>query len=254
MFIPWTLPVEFSVGFTKKLLESLPKIKVTQNPKNFIDIALIYLNFMIQKFTYDKYQYHKRVVCKLCPRPSSRNGDVIDLIPSQKHTCERGFTSEEDEIMYSNGLPNSNSKICARHRQPSLSLTFRVRNPSFSSNGASRFGRKKRRTRSERSSGKSDLDSNAGSATDKIHRSLLRHRKRPDLGRSLSESFAISRHSKNIVQYNYDLANESVNSVDLNPKEKTNRVHFHLSDEESNIEGEISSGWFEILNDIMLLN
>lgn len=156
--------------------------------------------------------------------------------------------------MYSNGLPNSNSKICARHRQPSLSLTFRVRNPSFSSNGASRFGRKKRRTRSERSSGKSDLDSNAGSATDKIHRSLLRHRKRPDLGRSLSESFAISRHSKNIVQYNYDLANESVNSVDLNPKEKTNRVHFHLSDEESNIEGEISSGWFEILNDIMLLN
>ena len=65
MFIPWTLPVEFSVGFTRKLIEYIPKIKVTKNPTNPIDVLLIYLNFIIQKLTYDKYQYHKRYVRNL---------------------------------------------------------------------------------------------------------------------------------------------------------------------------------------------
>ncbi len=210
-------------------MEALPKIKVTQNPKNLIDIGLIYLNFMIQKLTYDKYQYHKRVVCKLCPRPSSRNGDIISLIPSQKHTCDHGFASEEEEIMYSNGLPNSNAKICARHRQTSSS-TFRIRNPSISSNSTSRFGRKKRRTRSDRSSVKSDRDSNAD--MDKKYK--IQRRK-------LSDNFHSSTQRNNLLQYNCDLANESLNSVDIR-KESTNRVHFHLSDDECKMDSEVSPG------------
>ena len=48
------------VFFFNRVLELLPKIKVPSNSTSFLDTLLIYLNFIIQKFTYDKYQYHAR--------------------------------------------------------------------------------------------------------------------------------------------------------------------------------------------------
>ena len=68
MLIPWTLPVEMSISFTKKLIDYLPKIDVPHDSKNLIDNMLVYLNLLIQKLTYDKYQYHARYVqCHECP-------------------------------------------------------------------------------------------------------------------------------------------------------------------------------------------
>lgn len=78
MFLPWTLPVEFSVNFSKKLdfstrlcliflsiiflrvLELIPKIKVSPDSKGLFDSFFLTINYLIHRFTYDKYQYHNR--------------------------------------------------------------------------------------------------------------------------------------------------------------------------------------------------
>lgn len=66
MFLPWTLPFDMSIQFTKRLIELIPKPTTNDSSKGFIDSVLVLLHFLIQKLTYDKYQYHARVTCKLC--------------------------------------------------------------------------------------------------------------------------------------------------------------------------------------------
>lgn len=60
MFLPWLLPIEFSINFTKRFLELIPKVQVPTHSTNLLDNLLIVLNYFIQRFTYDKYQYHAR--------------------------------------------------------------------------------------------------------------------------------------------------------------------------------------------------
>jgi hypothetical protein len=60
MFLPWLLPIEFSINFTKRFLELIPKVQVPTHSTNLLDNMLIALNYFIQRFTYDKYQYHAR--------------------------------------------------------------------------------------------------------------------------------------------------------------------------------------------------
>ncbi len=47
--LPWTLPIEFSLGFSKKLLELLPKIKVSNNPSNLLDNVLIQMCLLLKQ-------------------------------------------------------------------------------------------------------------------------------------------------------------------------------------------------------------
>ena len=58
------------------MLELIPTFKVSANQsKNLIDTIFLYINFIIHKFTYDKYQYHSRQTCQHClPRTRSRSG------------------------------------------------------------------------------------------------------------------------------------------------------------------------------------
>ena len=61
LLIPWTLPIDLSLNFTKKIIDYVPTIDIPKNDsKNMLRRLLICYNFLVQKFKYDKYQYHSR--------------------------------------------------------------------------------------------------------------------------------------------------------------------------------------------------
>ncbi len=102
------------------MINLMPKIKVSKNPRNPFDLFLVYLNFMINKFTYEKYQYHKRVVCKLCMTITDGTGHSHTKCDhSAKAIDSEVDANTEDFENYINGGHHYTGKMCARHRLPS---------------------------------------------------------------------------------------------------------------------------------------
>jgi patatin-like phospholipase domain-containing protein 2 len=168
MFLPWTLPFELSYKFTKKVLQLVPKIKVTPNSTSILDTLLIYFNYLIQRFTYDKYQYHARVTCNLCPRSRSNSqskGSGIQFSVCYHSNGSINKNNNNEQIEKSNSIYEKQTKcsdtsshtskmsgllypkLCARHRVPSIC-----------SSEASHY-RDLRKSRRTRSSNGSDLAS-----------------------------------------------------------------------------------------------
>ena len=59
--MPMTLPIDMSLNLTKKLINYVPTIDVPNNDsKNVMKSLLICYNLLVQRFKYDKYQYHSR--------------------------------------------------------------------------------------------------------------------------------------------------------------------------------------------------
>ncbi len=60
-FLPMTLPIDMSLNFTKRLISYVPTFDLSNNEsKNMIKSLLLCYNLLIQRFKYDKYQYHSR--------------------------------------------------------------------------------------------------------------------------------------------------------------------------------------------------
>ena len=124
----------------------VPKYKGSKNSSNPFDTFLIYVNFLIQKLTYDKYQYHsrykkqsyslkinsncifviyQRVTCKLCLPKSRRNsnGQVQNAQYNACHHNESNLNFLENISDSKSSLTSFKShsmKLCARHRVPSV--------------------------------------------------------------------------------------------------------------------------------------
>ncbi len=85
------------------------------------DLFLTYLNFLIHKFTYDKYQYHTRVICKLCVTLTDPAGHVHTNCDhtAKAITSNLEASNTEDFEDYMHGGHLNTGKMCARHRLPS---------------------------------------------------------------------------------------------------------------------------------------
>ena len=59
-FLPWTLPFDLSVNFSKRLLDILPKFTVPTSSPGLLNMFFVYFNLLVQKLTYEKYHYHAR--------------------------------------------------------------------------------------------------------------------------------------------------------------------------------------------------
>lgn len=229
MLLPWSLPVEFSLGFTKKLLELLPTIKVSQNPSNLVDSVLIYLNFLIQKLTYDKYQYHTRVTCKLCvPRrlskSNSNNQNIQIKICCHSNANKMICNDSESEKNGSIGVHQhqhtlSYPKLCARHRVPSVCSSegfYKYKNRGNSSVG-----------------NQTTADLNEFSSTSKLR--TRRKKTLSNSSRNQSESsFKLGTSKRNSSRNDkLNLDDEPTKLFDVSKPNKTHsKVHFHLNTEE----------------------
>jgi hypothetical protein len=258
MMLPWTLPIEFSLGFSKKLLELLPKIKVSNNPSNLLDNVLIQINFLIQKLTYDKYQYHTRVTCKLC-LPSNNRRNKSSSSSSQNFQIKFCYHSNSSNKNSNNNNNNNNSngydeetndehadhvhshdlmtssypKLCARHRVPSVCssdhkmATYRSR-AGTSSNG------------NQTTADLNDFNSSSklNSKRTRRKRTYSRNHAAEALIRANS-SLVLSKQQrlKNKSSEKLELENDQDNRVNSESSSKSNkthsRVHFHLSDNET---------------------
>jgi hypothetical protein len=73
-FLPWTLPIEFSFNFSKRVINLLPQMKAKSN-SYIVDLMVKYMNAFIERLTYDKYQYHARMNCKCCVEAANHSED-----------------------------------------------------------------------------------------------------------------------------------------------------------------------------------
>lgn len=107
-FLPMTLPIDMSLNFTKRLISYVPTFDLSNNEsKNMIKSLLLCYNLLIQRFKYDRYQYHSRAHCKLCVLQSSCH---CASSHSQITTVEELVLTQSEKIF----------KLCPRHRVPSM--------------------------------------------------------------------------------------------------------------------------------------
>ncbi len=221
-------------------MQLLPQIKVSQNPTNLLDSVLIYLNFLIQKLTYDKYQYHTRVTCKLCVPSenisSSQNFQIKFCYHANKtnnsikneHTTFDDFESEHTDSVHNHNML-SYPKLCARHRVPSV----------CSSEGD--HNHQRYRSRGTSSTGNQTADLN-----DFMSSSKLRSRRKRTFSRNHSEhldkinsNFASKHRSSNRKSSEkLSLEEESLNNLKTNSESshrssKHSKVHFHLNEDDA---------------------
>lgn len=127
--LPWTLPLEISLNFTKRIIELIPRIQVSPNSTNIRDHLFVYFNLLVEKLTHDKYQYHTRVSCKLCVMASTTNNNY-----SKQHVCRHTPRHSKPDIkahledeQLAELSPKSLVKLkreayfpkfCARHHRP----------------------------------------------------------------------------------------------------------------------------------------
>lgn len=98
MFLPWTLPVEFMFKFTKRLIHLVPRFKASNHSKNVVNSLLLYLNYIMHRLTYDRYQYHSRT-CKHClPRSRSRSGSQSIASSFHNVPCNHGMSNSRTSL------------------------------------------------------------------------------------------------------------------------------------------------------------
>ncbi|CAF0713096.1 unnamed protein product [Brachionus calyciflorus] len=226
-FLPWTLPVEFSVKFSKKALEMIPQIKVSPDSKGVVDSILLLINYLIHRFTYDRYQYHSRVSCKLCNFGRNAGSSLTSGIPYS--VCHHGSAIESltkisnvDSTSDASRLSvNMYPKICPRHRVPSI----------CSSETASMSSYRYRKPKRNRSYISSDVASSVDLNEYKSSRSYTRRKKYNSLNEDSTASLKkLSQKSKKSNRSLDKLTNsdEKLDKHEFKPKTK---VHFHLNDE-----------------------
>ena len=224
-------------------MQLLPQIKVSQNPSNLLDSVLIYLNFLIQKLTYDKYQYHTRVTCKLCVPNTQRisgnqnfqikfcyhaNNNKNNNMNNDHSTTYDDFASEHTDSVHNHNLL-SYPKLCARHRVPSVCSSEGVHN------------HKRYRSRNTSSTGNQTADLNDFMSTSK-----LRSRRKRTFSRQsehldkINSTLTNKQHriSNRKSSEKLSLEEESLNNLKTNSESsvrvtKHSKVHFHLNEEDA---------------------